>query len=307
MYESLGFTRYYDSAIFHYADMMGEFGSSDEELFKRTTKIVRGLEASGTPFYSQIITLSAHTPFEFTPEARRPLKTPSDLEGSLMGKYISAESYSDFAIGKFIENLKATKLWDNSIVIIYGDHTAMLDNKLTGADGRGARKLLGRAYGPADRQRIPLIIHLPGQTTPVVRREVAAQVDLLPTVADLVGADITQTPHVGRSVFVASNALVPLNAYLPGGTFINDRVVFMPGMGFDDGTAVKVVDNSSTDPTDVEKRDLARALELMRISDKWIKSLPKRKNVGEMGWIPDPTARKAAEPYGALQQGIGDH
>jgi hypothetical protein len=34
-------------------------------------------------------------------------------------------------------------------------------------------------------------------------------------------------------------------------------------------------------------------------------SLPMMKNTGELGWIPDPAARKAAKPYGFLQQGIG--
>ena len=305
MYEGVGFNRYYDSGFFHGVDQMGEMGVSDEQLFKKGVGLLRGLEASRTPFYSQFITLSAHTPFEFTPESRRPLKTPAELDGSLMGKYISAESYSDLAIGQFIDELKATKLWDNSIIVIYGDHTAMLDNKLTGKDALGAQKLLGRPYGPADRQRIPLIIHLPKQTTPVLRQDVAGQADVMPTVADLVGADITQIPHMGRSVFVGSNSLVPLNAYLPGGTFVNNRVVFMPGLGFDDGTAVAVKNDASTGATDVEKQDFQRMLELTRISDEWVNTLPKLKNAGEMGWIPDPVARKAAKPYGALQIGIG--
>ena len=304
LYEGVGFNRYYDMNFFHGVDQMGPMGVSDEQLFKAGTPLLRALEASGTPFYTQFITLSAHAPFELTPESRRPFKTPADLQGSLMGKYLSVESYSDLAIGEFITQLKATKLWDNSIIMIYGDHTAMPDNKLTGKDALGAEKLLGRPYGAADRQRIPLIIHLPGQTTPVLRQDVAGQVDVMPTVADLVGADLAQIPHMGRSLFVGSSSFVPLNTYLPGGSFLNNRVLFMPGLGYDDGTAVNVKDNSPATVTAQEKKDFERMLTLTRISDEWVASLPTFKS-SEMGWIPDPVARRAAQPYGALQKGIG--
>ena len=302
LYAALGFKRYYDAAFFHYTDIMG-MGPSDEVLFRKGMQVLKAEDASHTPFYSQFITLSAHTPFDFIPQSRRPVRTPSEFKGSLLGDYISAESYSDLAIGKFIDDLKKAKIWDKSIVIFYGDHTSMLDNTLDGTDADAAQVLLGRDYGPADRQRIPLIIHLPGQTTPVLQQATAGQIDIMPTVADLVGLDLTQVPHMGRSVFVQSNGLYPLNAYLPGGSFVNDRVLFMPGIGFDDGTAVKIADNSGAKKTDREKTDYQRMLQLTKLSDKWVRSLPVRKNAGDLGnaWIPNEDARKAGASLGALQ------
>jgi lipoteichoic acid synthase len=163
LYATLGFSRYYDSDFFHFADRMGPMGSSDEVLFRKGSELLRQADATTTPFYAQFVTLSAHTPFDLVPQVRRPLRTPMDLKGSLMGDYISAESYSDFAVGEFIGQLKANGVWDNSIVVIYGDHTAMNETGLTGKDARGAKQLLGRSYSAADRQRVPLIIHLPGQ------------------------------------------------------------------------------------------------------------------------------------------------
>jgi lipoteichoic acid synthase len=305
LYPALGFTHYYDAPFYHWDDMMGPMGPSDEKLFSKGMDVLRQMDASSTPYYAQFVTLSAHTPFENTPESRRPVKTPADLKGSLMGKYISAESYSDFAIGKFIADLKKAKIWDKSVIIIYGDHTALLDNQLTGTDDKAAQQLLGRAYGPADRQRVPLIIHLPKQTTPQLVEKTAGQVDIMPTAADLLGIDITAVPHMGRSLFVNSAALVPLRSYLPGGTFVNDNAIFMPGLGFDDGTAQKVADSSSVKSTDQEKSDFKRVIELTKISDKWIRSLPKRKDAGDLkdAWIPAADARKAAAPYGAQQGG----
>jgi lipoteichoic acid synthase len=306
LYGALGFRRYYDAPFFHWTDIMG-FGPSDEVLFSKAMVTAKQDDKAGTPFYAQYITLSSHTPFEYVPQSRRPVKTPSEYSGSMLGNYMSAESYTDMAIGKFIANLKAAGIWDKSIVVIYGDHTSMLDNSLDGKDAKAAKALLGREYGAADRQRIPLIIHLPGQTEGDTRQDTVGQVDIMPTIADLVGVDLTQVPHMGKSVFVNSNALVPFNSYLPGGSFANDRVVFMPGLGFDDGTAVNIADDSDAKATDVEQNDYERMLELTRLSDKWVTSLPKRSDRGNVGdaWIPNEAARKAGQKFGVTQEGIG--
>jgi lipoteichoic acid synthase len=311
LYGALGFKNYYDREFFRNPDHSVPdkiaMGSSDEVLFKKALPLLQSKEASKTPFYAQIITLSSHTPFEFIPMSRRPVKTPPEYAGSLFGNYVSAQSYMDMALGKFIDNLKATKVWDNSIVVIYGDHTAAMDAAPEGTDAKVAEALLGRDYGPSDRQRVSVIIHLPGQKQGVTRTDTVGEVDIMPTVADLLGVDLTQVPHMGRSMFVGSNALVPFNSYLPGGSFANSRVVFAPGLGFDDGTAYNIGDSLPTKATERDETDYERGLELVNLSDKWVKSLPKRADAGSLGdaWIPDPTARKAAAPLGAKQKGTG--
>ena len=258
LYAALGFSRYYDRNFFRSEDMFNEMGSSDEVLFRDTGKLLRQVDSTSTPFYTQVITLSAHTPFDLVPQNRRPMRTHSDYKGSLMGDYISSESYSDFALGQFISQLRADGIWDNSIVMIYGDHTAMNENSLSGKDGRAAKELLGRSYSAADRQRVPLIIHLPGQKKAELVTATAGLVDIMPTVADLVGLDLRGTPHMGRSLFVDSNALVPMRSYLPGGTFANDKVVFTPGVGYKDGKAYSISSGVSVDKTERERTDLAR-------------------------------------------------
>jgi len=306
LYATLGFARYYDMDFFGYDDRLNQMGASDEVLFKKGMKVLREAEATTTPYCAEFVTLSAHTPFDVIPQSRRPIKTPADLKGSLVGDYISSESYSDFAIGQFLSQLKAEGIWDNAIVVIYGDHTSMNENTLSGKDARGAQELLGRAYSTADRQRVPLIIHLPGQTKAELVTATAGQVDIMPTIADLVGLDLRGTPHMGKSVFVNSNSLVPTRSYLPGGTYINDTVVFMPGVGFSDGKAVSVETGQRVDKTDRERADMARVQELTKISDKWVIGLPMRKDAPAKligGWIPNKAAREAAKPLGATQSG----
>jgi phosphoglycerol transferase MdoB-like AlkP superfamily enzyme len=306
LYSALGFAGYYDSPFFHWVDVMG-FGSSDEVLLRKAVSVLEAKEASQTPYYAQLITLSAHTPFQYIPQSRRPFRTSEKYRGTLVGDYITAQAYGDVAIGQFVSALKKDGIWDDSIVIFYGDHTGMLENKLDGANAEIARSLLGREYGHADRQRMPLIIHLPGQVTPQVNSSVVGMVDIMPTIADLVGLDLTEVPHMGRSVFVDSNAMVPLNSYLPGGSFLNDNVLFMPGLGFEDGSAVKMGNSASIQPTKTEEDDYHRMRELTKISHKWVLSLPKRKDAGKLedAWIPNNEARRAGAPLGVKQRGSG--
>jgi lipoteichoic acid synthase len=300
LYQALGFTHYYDRAFFKNIPRMGQFGASDVDMFAKAANVVKAEDAKAAPFYGQFITLSSHGPFDSIPESRRPVRTPKELSGSLMGRYISAESYSDYALGRFFKALKSNGAYSNSIIIIYGDHTAMPGNALAGKNSLGARRLLGRPYRPADRQRIPLIIHLPGQSAPVLRREVAGQVDIMPTVTDLVGIDTSTVPHMGRSLFVKSSSLVPLNAYYRSHSFLNNRVLYTPKSGSAPALAYWIANSVRTGPTGLETTDLRRTNDLRKISDTWIMSRAKF-NAGPKGWIPDPIARKAAKPYGFLQ------
>jgi len=301
LYKALGFTKAYDRHYFKGDPWLGQFGPSDQALFKRGTTAIKGAHAMNRPFYAQFITLSSHPPFLWIPESRRPMRTPGALSGSLVGKYMSAESYTDAQLGGFIKTLKKSGRWDDSIIVIYGDHTAMNGNYLSGKNAAGARALLGRSYRPIDRQRVGLIVHLPGQTAPVLRTDVAGQVDIMPTVADLLGVDLSGVPHMGRSLFVDSGALVPLNAYLRKGSFLNDRVLVLPKRGSASALAYRLPDGAGTGLTGVDTADVARVNALKRLSDKWLMSLKKYNN-GVKGWIPDAAARVAAAKYGFRQK-----
>jgi lipoteichoic acid synthase len=87
---------------------------------------------------------------------------------------------------------------------------------------------------------------------------------------------------------------VPLNSYLPGGSFLNDRTLFMPGLGSDDGVAVNIADGGPAARNRRLQNDYKRMLALTRISNKWALGLPKRKDAGSLGVIPNPVAAKAA-------------
>ena len=48
------------------------------------------------------------------------------MEGTKLGNYFKSVHYADGALGKFIEELDAAGLLDNTVLVLYGDHDARL-------------------------------------------------------------------------------------------------------------------------------------------------------------------------------------
>jgi phosphoglycerol transferase MdoB-like AlkP superfamily enzyme len=67
------------------------------------------------PFFSTILTLSSHEPFE---TSRKTI-----IEGEeTTEKYLNAMHYTDEVLGEFLEKAKKTSWWNNTIIVILGDH-----------------------------------------------------------------------------------------------------------------------------------------------------------------------------------------
>jgi phosphoglycerol transferase MdoB-like AlkP superfamily enzyme len=270
-------------------------GASDEVFFSTAEQYLDALLREEEPLYVNLITMSSHAPFNGVPRDRRPLQLPGELENSRAGRFLGALSYTDAAVGDFVTWLKETGQWDTSIVVLYGDHTALKDLELDGANKEIAEELLGRPYSAVDRQRIAMMVHLPGQVQGGVINSTVGQVDIAPTIADLLGENISEMPHLGRSMFVDSDPLVITRAYFPAGSFINSGVAFMPKMSFEDGAAIDVVEGSPRTAGFQERDDFKRVAELSALSDEWIRSCPPRANVGDIKDAFIPTVKLESE------------
>ncbi len=281
LYASLGFDAYYDKQQFGTSDQIYR-GASDEVFFPVAQQHLNALLSEDQPLYVNLISMSSHAPYTGVPDDRKPLQLPKEWEDSHVGRYLGTLSFTDAAVGDFIAWLKQSGQWDTSIVVLYGDHTALKDLDLKGANKEIAEELLGRPYSQVDRQRIAMMIHLPGQVQGGVVGSVVGQVDIAPTIADLLGEDISEMPHLGRSMFVDSDPLVITRAYFPAGSFINAGVAFMPKMSFEDGSAVDVADGRPRTAGFQERDDFKRVTELSALSDEWIRSCPTRSNVGDI-------------------------
>lgn len=290
LYKSLGWQKYYDKKFYGNDDHVA-FGASDEVLFDKTIDKLEEMDRSEQPFYAMVISMSAHHPFNL-PERKYKMKLPERYEGTLVGDYIRSQNYADYALGQFVEDLKARGLWDDSVILFYGDHQGLSLYALNNKEKDLMKEVMGREYGYTDMFNVPLIMHAPGVTYPAKWEQTGGQIDILPTAANLLGVSLKDQIHFGEDLLNQTTNLLPMRHFLPTGSFINDTSMFLPGISYEDGTNYSVLDNS-VDANGSTEDQYNRALKLLNMSDSYVKQLPdKDPNVGPI----DGSQENESEP-----------
>jgi lipoteichoic acid synthase len=113
-------------------------------------------------------------------------------EDDALNRYQNEVRYLDFFVKNIIEQYKEMGLYDNTIFVIYGDH----------GEGFGEHDLNQHDNTIYEEGiRIPLIVHDPGRFHSGERVETLTnQMDILPTVFDLLGYEVEGGEYPGRSL-----------------------------------------------------------------------------------------------------------
>ncbi|MEK4060487.1 MULTISPECIES: LTA synthase family protein [Paenibacillus] len=274
LYPALGFNGYYDKG--HYTnDHFNAFGASDEQLYITAVDELAKLQQKGTPFYAQLVTASSHHPFKI-PDAAKRITLPEDLQDTMLGDYLTAINYTDYAIGTLIEGLKQSGLWENTVLMLYGDHFGLQPKDVPPEQVEAA---LGTKYDSrVSRFNIPLIIHVPGMEQGRVVDRTGGQMDFVPTLANLLGIPLKEEGYTafGQDLLNVDHNVVGMRYYLPTGSFFNDEIMFVPGKGFEDGEAVSLDTLEPVKDFSSYKQDYDYILKLMGLSDEYVKLLPQR-------------------------------
>jgi len=115
----------------------------------------------------------------FDPHA--PYEPPQPFAGRFADHpYAGEVAYMDNEVGRLIGSLVATGTFDDAVIIIAGDHGEAL-----GEHGEETHGIL--LYEATT--RVPLVIHVPGQTKAARHAQPIGLVDVAPTVRDLVGIE----------------------------------------------------------------------------------------------------------------------
>ena len=119
---------------------------SDELLYKQS---VQKLKTYRTPFISYIVSASSHTPFnlEGLQDRSKININIGEFKDTFFGNYLESANYADYAFGVFIDELKKEGLYEDTAILVFGDHNGvnmydeklieflnMLDNNLTDVD-----------------------------------------------------------------------------------------------------------------------------------------------------------------------------
>lgn len=220
-YPHIGFDRFYAEDNFDLSDRIG-MGLSDKSFFKQSAEIMKSEQKQ--PFFSFLITLTSHVPYEM-PEETKKINIKKEDEGSIFGNYLNAVRYTDEAIGEFIEELKKNGLYDNSVIAIYGDHHGILMNNPD--DNRRVGNFVGKKFDFDTMLNIPLIIHVGGYEGAKTVEGVRSQLDFAPTILNLFGISKKNYVMMGTDILSDKNpGVVFPQSYLIRGSFINDDYIF---------------------------------------------------------------------------------
>jgi phosphoglycerol transferase MdoB-like AlkP superfamily enzyme len=181
------------------------WGVADEHLFDQVLEeIDRDQAATARPFFVHVMTTSNHRPYSY-PAGRIDIASGSGREGAV--------KYSDYAIGRFLDQARSRPWFEDTLFVITADH---------GANARGTTRI------PVDKYLIPLFVYSPRHIAPARIDRLMSQIDIAPTVLGLLdfnyyskffGRDVLASAPESDRAFVANYQTL---GYLRG-----DRLVLL--------------------------------------------------------------------------------
>ncbi|AVP35640.1 LTA synthase family protein [Staphylococcus felis] len=222
VYRHFGIDKFYDAT---YYDMSPEnqenLGLKDKEFFDESLDY---LSKEKEPFYTHLITLTNHYPFTLSPEDASIPKT--DTGDSTVDGYIQTARYLDESLEQFINGLKERGLYDDSVIMIYGDHYGISENH-----NKAMEQLLGEPITAAkftDLNATGFWLKAPG-VEPEVDETYAGQVDVMPTLLHLMGIDTKNYLMLGTDMLSKDhNDVIPFR----NGDFVTSDYKFVNGKAF---------------------------------------------------------------------------
>jgi hypothetical protein len=104
----------------------------------------------------------------------------------------------------------------------------------------------------------------------------------MPTAANLLGIPMDGKIYFGQDILNHTYNLLPQRYYLPSGSIISSRGLFIPGIGYEDGTHYLLHSHKwHSGGEAATEEEYERALKLLRYSDSYIRQLPDRAGAPE--------------------------
>ncbi len=255
IYKSFGYDHFFDASYYDTSSEkdMAEYGLMDKPFFEQSLPLLESLQQ---PFYTKFITVAHHYPYKIDQELTTIGKASTG--DASVDDYFQTARYADEAIEEFITKLKESGLYDNTMLVFYGDHYGISENH-----NRAMEIIMGKEITPyesANLQRVPLIIHAPG-IEGGVNHTYGGQIDLLPTVLHLLGVDTKNYVQFGTDLLSEEHNEVV--------AFRNDDFVsptiFSIGGKYYDATTGLPLDDSQLEKAEEYKEEVDYKLQL---SDK---------------------------------------
>ncbi|HFI0332970.1 TPA: LTA synthase family protein [Streptococcus suis] len=248
-YKQWGYNYFFDQSYFSEATEENSFqyGLNDKIMFADSIQYLEHLQQ---PFYAKFITVSNHYPYTSSligDEIGFPL---ADTPDETINGYFATANYLDSSIKAFFDYLKATGLYENSIIVLYGDHYGISNSRnpdlapLIGKDSQ-----TWSDFDNAMMQRVPYMIVVPGMTNGGISDTFGGEIDALPTLEHLLGIEANNYLQVGQDMLSSEHSQVV--ALRTAGNFITPKYTSYGGKIYYTETGVEI-----TNPDEVTQKEI---------------------------------------------------
>lgn len=256
IYKSFGYDHFFDGNYYDTTseEDMAEYGLLDKPFFEQSLDLLKTLPQ---PFYSKFITVGNHYPYKMDQDLTTIDKaTTGDAS---VDNYFQTARYADEAIEQFIGELQKSGLYDNSMLVFYGDHYGISENH-----NKSMEQIIGKEITPFEStnlQRVPLIIHVPGMQGGV-NHTYGGQIDLLPTLLHLLGVDSQNYVQFGNDLLSKEhNDVVTFR----NGDYVSPTIYSIDEKFYDATTGLPLEDVNLLEKANEYKKEVNNKLKL---SDK---------------------------------------
>lgn len=253
IYKYFGIDKFFDSSYYDMSDeLVINYGLKDKPFFDQSMPL---LESLPQPFYAHMLTLTNHYPF-LVGEGEATIE-PAETGNGVVDRYFQTARYLDEALEQFFNDLKEAGLYDNSIIMIYGDHYGISDNH-----NQAMAQITGEEITPlkyAELQRVPFMIRVPGVKSNGINHEYAGQMDVVPTMLQLMGIKAQDYILFGTDLFSEDHKdFVPFR----NGDFMTKEYSKVNGIYYDNVTKERI-----EEPTEEMKQMNETVQEELEYSD----------------------------------------
>ena len=229
MMKTYGFEAFFSEEDYLATDR-ASYWMSDFSFFEQSVGKIKEMKR---PFFSFMISMTSHFPFELE-EKHRGLQLGSDVPEPL-ARYYQSVNYTDRALRHFYELLEREGLMDNTVFALYGDHEGVsLEHLPVLYEELGmAQSNLLKATNRMSVTQVPFVVACgdPNRRIAYASDRVGSTLDVGQTLLHLLGL-----PKIGygmgTSLFSApEDRVVPLSQFYPGSFATNDTLCYAPESG----------------------------------------------------------------------------
>lgn len=269
VYQNFGIDQFFSDEDLAEGEIVG-WALGDKPLFEQ---VVSQLKKANAPFFAFVVALSSHIPFTNVPADSKTFNV-TPFEEETFGDYLFAIHYVDQAIGLLVERLKEEGLWENTLVVFYGDHDSGIEFSEKQAQA------LGMTYdelaGYEKLSRVPLFLHIPGLDQNLLgeQKYAGAEIDLTPTICHLLGISAENKNWMGNNLLTMEDHFVILR----DGSFTDGKYFYKASLDgvLENGKCFNVHTRKKTSVQQCEAGFL-KAQEELSISDSMIYHVLKNK------------------------------